>query len=58
MLNLTDETGMFCSVASKVHIRARESMKGQDHWIDDDHDSTDQIDFNSNPFGDIQDNMD
>ena len=50
---------MFGSVASKVHTKARESMKAEEHWIDDEHDSLDQIDFNnSNAFGDFDDNID
>lgn len=58
MLNLMDTKCMFGSVASKVHSRARKSLKNEDHWIDDEHDSADQIDFNSNPHGEINENMD
>ena len=64
MINLIGGSGSkLGSVASKLHMRARESMRAEEHWMDDDKNSADNIDFqnmfppnNLNQLGDFDEN--
>lgn len=46
MINLFGNKNMSNSIASKIHTKAKESLKDEDHWIDEEADSADNIDYN------------
>ena len=46
MINLFGNKNMSNSIASKIHDKAKQSLKDDDHWIDEEEDSADDINFN------------
>lgn len=46
MINLFGNKNLSSSLASKIHSKAKESARDEDHWIDEEEDSADNIDYN------------
>lgn len=60
MINLFGNKNHSNSIASKIHSMAKQSQKDDDHWIDEEVDSADNIDYNesTHPNRDDEDMID